>query len=622
MPDPELRRFGELFSDYRAEWSAALFADLFIAPPYFLKLEARRPCVLIGGRGTGKTTSLRSLRFDASAARLASDGLPAGSLPYYGIYVRINKNRVRAFQGSQLPAEHWDKAFAHYFNILCAIEFCRLVGWLEQQALITEIDLSAPALCFGFRDVTGHDDFFRRLNSELIALELHVNNPSHAATPLFSLAEAPLRYFAESLFAATGGAERLIFCCIDEYENLLDSQQGILNTYIKHSEPPLSYKIGVKRGGLRNRATIDVNDALAEPDDYLEIDIGQEAFDLFASHVVEHRLQRAQERGFQVGDTLDEFLPEMPFSVEADLLGASRIADEVLEAIIAAGDNALINWARDMPKSQLYFLKYWAEGDKGSIPDLARSWHDDPGTWATRLGNYGYSSLFWLSKGRKGARIRKYYAGSRTFLGLASGNIRYFIQLIDEAIGVVLSDPDANNKWPGSIPPESQTLGARAVGKRRLEQLEGLSEHGSEIKRLVLALGKVFFEFARDPVGKTPERNSFVITGAPEAREKLLALLSEGVSDLAFEVTPRTKATTQREMRDDEFRLHPIFAPFFEYSHRRKRRSTFPAEVLLEVFQNPAHALAKLLGRQPTGIEELPHQLAMFSEFYDAGQRK
>ena len=30
MPDSELRRLGDLFSDYRAEWSASLFADLFI----------------------------------------------------------------------------------------------------------------------------------------------------------------------------------------------------------------------------------------------------------------------------------------------------------------------------------------------------------------------------------------------------------------------------------------------------------------------------------------------------------------------------------------------------------------------------------------------------------------
>src|SRR5580698_6574795 len=141
MSDQRLTKLGELFSDYRAEWSADLFGALFIAPPYFSKLETRRPCFLIGGRGTGKTTSLRSLRFDASAARLAADNLPPDRLPYYGIYIRINKNRVRAFQGPQLAEESWNKAFAHYFNILCCAELCRLVAWLQTTQQVRLPDL-------------------------------------------------------------------------------------------------------------------------------------------------------------------------------------------------------------------------------------------------------------------------------------------------------------------------------------------------------------------------------------------------------------------------------------------------------------------------------------------------
>lgn len=621
MSDSDLSQLRELFSDYRAEWSAALFADLFIAPPYFAKLETARPCVLIGGRGTGKTTSLRSLRFDATAARLRSDNLPTTELSYYGIYIRINKNRVRAFQGSQFPEDYWNKAFAHYFNLLCCVELCQLVEWLEQNHQIAPVDLSLPAKAFGFANLDNSTTFSKQLTSALIELELHVNNPSHTAQPKFSLSEAPLKYFAESINAAAGFNKHVIFCCIDEYENLLNSQQAILNTYVKHSEPPLSYKLGVKRGGLRSRATIDANDALSTPEDYLEIEISNESFERFAEDVVEHRLQRARERKIRVADSVDEFLPDLPISKEAELLGATKISEDVLDSILGAGDTSLVNWARDIPKSELYFLKYWSEGTGETIPTLARSWMEDPDTWATRLGNYAYASLFWLSKGRKGARIRKYYSGSRTFLSLASGNIRFFIQLIDEAINSVLSDPDAGKKWKGFIPASSQTLGARTVGKRRLDQLESMSEHGTEIKRLVLALGKVFFEYARDPIGKSPERNSFVLSGSEAARRQVLSLLHEGVSNLAFEVTPRTKATSQHEMRDDEFRLHPIFAPFFEYSHRRKRRSTFAAEMLLEVFRNPASALAKLLERQPTDLEDLPRQLAMFSDFYRPDER-
>jgi len=564
------------------------------------------------------------MRFDATAARAQSDidrghqNATPESVAYYGIYLRINKNRVLAFQGPGLSPSGWDKVFAHYFNLLCAIELCRLVQWLESRQASLALDLSGFASTFGIRECARSEQLLPALTEALVALELYVNNPSRLELPILSIAEAPLRSFVETVGNHPPLQGRHIFCCIDEYENLLDSQQALVNTYIKHSEPPLSYKIGIKRGGLRSRATIDTTDVLSTPDDYVAIDIAEESFELFARQVVEHRLGLARSRGINVAETLDEFLPELPFAREAELLDCKRIADEVKANILSSKDTVLVEWAERMPATEIYFLKYWSEGTSESITALAGSWMSDPDAWATRLGNYGYASLFWLSKGRKGARIRKYYAGARTLVALASGNIRYFLELIDESLSELTADVNGNFMNVSSVPSKHQTLAARTVGKRRLDQLDGLTDHGSEIKRLVLALGKVFFEFARDPVGKSPERNSFVVTGGADARDRVLTLLNEGVANLAFEATPRTKATSQHEMRDDEFRLHPIFAPFFEYSHRRKRRSTFAAETLLEVLTNPSRALGALLGRQPASVDELPQQMAMFSAFYES----
>lgn len=603
----------DFFSDYRAEWSATLFGELFITPPYFTKLETRGSCILIGGRGTGKTTALRSLRFDAFAERLIADKAPQKPFPYYGIYIRINKNRVRAFHGPQLDSATWKQLFAHYFNIQACMEFCRLAVWLQTKSVNEKIPLSSIAECFNLPPPADVSEFLRALKSSLSQLELYVNNPMHVRRPILSIAEAPVRAFAEAFQELASLKGCFLFCCIDEYENLLDDQQATINTYIKHSEPPLSYKVGVKKTGLRSRATIDSQDVLATPDDYLEIDIGAESFESFAKDVVEHRLSRAKARGITVPDTIEDFLPELTFEAEAKLLDCDRVANEVKQELAQNGDQELIDWAKTMPPSELYFLKYWAEGGSGTIPELARNWIAKPEQWTTRLGNYGYASLFWLSKGRKGARIRKYYSGARTFIGLASGNIRYFIELIDESLHLA----NESNTEDGTISPAAQTLAARAVGKRRLDQLEGLSEHGSSIKRFVLALGKVFFEFARDPVGRTPEQNAFVISGEISAQEQILPLLHEGVADLAFEVTPKTKATTQSEMRDDEFRLHPIFAPFFEFSHRRKRRIVIQAETLLDVLRHPSRAIAGLLGKTPpVAVEELPQQIALFSSFY------
>jgi hypothetical protein len=76
-------------------------------------------------------------------------------------------------------------------------------------------------------------------------------------------------------------------------------------------------------------------------------------------------------------------------------------------------------------------------------------------------------------------------------------------------------------------------------------------------------------------------------------------------------------------MRDDEYRLHPIFCAFFEISHRRKRRLTFDASDLLFVLEKPSSAISSLLdGASQTKDEDLPEQLAFFSSFYEGGESK
>jgi hypothetical protein len=376
----------------------------------------------------------------------------------------------------------------------------------------------------------------------------------------------------------------------------------------------------VRKNGLRNRQTLDRHDLLRVPDDYEEIEIASEGFDYFARAVAEARLGYARSVSVDVPEALHEFLQELRFSEEAELLGSDRIAKDVLGEL-RAQDEEMFEYFASKPSSETYFLKYWQESEEGDLVCLARDWRNDEKSWATRFGNYGYASLFWLSKGRKGVRIRKYYCGERTYLSLASGNIRYFLELIDAAIAQEL-DNQQPLKSPLVISPLSQTLAAREVGKRRLGQIEGLADHGVQLKRLVLAIGKVFFELARSPNGKAPEVTSFVLSGDSSDVERASELLAEGVGHLTFEVDPRTKATTSLEVRDDEYRLHRIFSAFFEISHRKKRRTTFDAtKLLLSLDDKPAKSISALLDEKKQAEEEdLPEQLAFFSAFYDGNK--
>tara|TARA_B110001454_G_scaffold58110_1_gene56885 strand:- start:2394 stop:4286 length:1893 start_codon:yes stop_codon:yes gene_type:complete len=608
----------QLFGDNRAEWPPSSFRQLFVTPTYLSKLEARRPCILVGGRGTGKTTALQSLRYDASYDRLQSNGQDFGDLVYLGFLVRINKNRVRSFHGRDESLD-WGKYFAHYFNLIACAELVSMAAWLEEKTglRMPVASLKLIAQDLGMVDFSGDSTLSLggAIKNALSLLQLKVNNPKSRQEVVLSMAEAPLRTFVEELVACELAGERTIFCCIDEYENLLDYQQAILNTYVKHASPPLSYKVGVRKNGLRNRQTLDGQDLLRTPDDYYEIEIAEEGFDHFAQQVAAVRIRAARDAGIPIPKNLNVFLEELSFAEEAQLLGAERIAKKVLEEL--AGEPVCAYFERK-PSHEVYFLKYWQASEKTSILDLALHWIANEQEWKTRLGNYGYASLFWLSRGNKGARIRKYYCGTRVFLALAGGNIRYFLELIEASLRHELSDrTDFPNEL--TLSPKSQTLAAKEVGERKLNQIEGLADHGVQLKRMILAVGKVFFELAREPLGRTPEVTSFVVAGEKDDVEAIGELLNEGVSHLAFDVEPATKLTSHSQIREDEYRLHRIFSAFFEISHRKKRRMTIAAEDLMAVLgDRPSKAISSILEDRPQSHEdELPEQLALFSAFYN-----
>ena len=49
----KLRKLDDLFGSYKAEWLNERIFRFFAEPSYFNALKSYRPCVLIGGRGTG-----------------------------------------------------------------------------------------------------------------------------------------------------------------------------------------------------------------------------------------------------------------------------------------------------------------------------------------------------------------------------------------------------------------------------------------------------------------------------------------------------------------------------------------------------------------------------------------
>ena len=60
---------------------------------------------------------------------------------------------------------------------------------------------------------------------------------------------------------------------LDEYENFEDYQQEVINTIIKHTGALYTFKIGIRELGWRRKSTLNPNEQLIHPADYVRIDI-------------------------------------------------------------------------------------------------------------------------------------------------------------------------------------------------------------------------------------------------------------------------------------------------------------------------------------------------------------
>ena len=510
-----------LFGDTRAEWLGKRIFDLFAKPAYFPELEQRRPCVLIGGRGTGKTTVLRGLSYEGRHA-LSESSSPL-DWPYYGLYYKVNTNRVTAFAGPEISDGRWTQLFAHYVNLLLCEKISNFMTWYEEY-----VGSSTALSPHQFRVVCEslhieHVDSFAALSSHikmsLVHFESLINNIGDSEEMRLTTQGVPIDVLCDMVGGLPEFENKQFYFLIDEYESLSPLQQRVFNTLIKHCGERYSFKIGVRELGWRIHETLNPAEILESPADYARIDIGKrldgERFSDFALEVCNNRLSQLP-ASFSAPDSITNLFPGISDDDEANYWDVESLVSETKRHLQESfpGDAPLIE---GMEPLRLYFLTFWARGEKRTLDDVFDDFRENPGRWRTRYGNYKHSLLYTLRAGLKGVRTRKLYAGWKTYEQLAGGNIRYLLALVYRALVQHLQEVEE----PGlmsDVSVETQTQAAKSVARERLEELEGLSADGTNLAQLVMGLGKIFGTMAVQAEGHTLLRSHS--SGSPAIPQK------------------------------------------------------------------------------------------------------
>ena len=621
QPNTEmLARLSELFGAHKAEWLGPRLFELFSAPNYFPQMTTSRPCVLVGGRGTGKTTVLRGLSYQGRFELEKRDAQSVRYWPYYGFYSRVDTNKVRAFKGPELTESQWLRNFGHYVNLLMCVQVLRFLSWFQEitqiPADLHEDELGSVATAFSLPSPSNNEHLLRLLEHSLIEFEAHINNVADSTGPRLSLQGAPVTLLLESVRRLEVFADKLFFFLIDEYENFEDYQQRLMNTLIKHSGELYSFKVCVRELGWRVRNTLAENEFLVSPADYIRIDVTEvmqdSQFEEFSHRVCQDRLAALVEGNTDNVAEIRSLLPSISEEEEARLLGIEEHNQRIMQVLREIAPAEVIG---NLTPMEIYLLEVWGKSHDQSLREVFDDFLQNAEAWRTRLNNYRHALLFTLRRGRRG--IQKYYAGWDTFIQLSGGNIRFLLQLVEAGLSRHLRE---GRGFDQPLSPAMQTIAAQSTGRANLTELEGLSVRGAQLTKLLLGLGRVFGIMAASPEGHAPEVNQFEVAGTSVTQDQqaeISELLTAAVMHLALARRSGSKLGGEGETRDWDYMLYPIYAPFFNFSYRRKRKMHLTPSQILALLDSPSKAIRQILAASNRSPEEpLPEQLRLFEMFY------
>ena len=591
-----------LFGDSRAEWLGERIFDLFAKPAYFPELEQRRPCVLIGGRGTGKTMVLRGLSYQG---RHALNPTPPSDWPYYGLYYKVNTNRVTAFSGPEIPDDRWTHLFGHYVNLIFCEQISSFMVWYERISgttiQLSPVDFRAVCESIHVEEVSSFESLASQIRLSLVRFESMINNIGDPEEEMrLSTQGVPIDVLCDLVSTLPGFERKQFYFLIDEYESLSAMQQRVFNTLVKHCGERYSFKIGVKELGWRVHETLSPNEVLESPADYARIDISErldgDRFSSFALAVCNNRLNQLPQT-FSAPESITDLFPGISDDEEASHWGVDSLVADPKEHLLRSfpDDGPLIE---GMEPLKLYFLDFWARGTKQALGDVFQDFREHPTSWRTRYGNYKHSLLYTLRAGRQGVRMRKLYAGWGTYEQLAGGNIRYLLALVYRGLVQHLRDLEERN-LAISLSVETQTRAAKRVARERLEELEGLSADGTNLAQLVMGLGKIFGTMAVQAEGHAPEVTQFRLTADTSADDEARSkdLLRNGVMLLALQRFPGTKPTGRDDIRQYDYMLYPLFSALFDFSFRKKRRTELSPADIVGLVERQRQTVVNILAR-------------------------
>ena len=611
------------FSKNRAEEYGYDMWGYFIIPPFYNKVQlfrSNKPLVIEGGRGSGKTMLLRYLchqtQFSPKRKEFDDD-----SFKRIGVYWKIDTQFTKLMSLRKRTEDEWNPYFINWgvLEISEGILSSLLSIANSNYGNITEETL-------GRIDFSPLNDYFTDLPIEFGELFNYIKKQNRIFQVYISnlrgdFVNLPFLFIRTLISCIREGIQELrdtIFdVYIDEYENSLDYQSKIINTWIKHSELPLVFNVAMKRNAMKQTETIG-NEGIVDVNDYRKVSLDkmvEESFDIFASEIFLLRLKRGGYPNIPVDENIlfsisEENLTlrnsdnysrsikaviknmfpsmsskEVSLSMLKQPAFRNRVCKDLLQFLSEKEVEQILDYSEVSPEGIIILPALLSR--KGNIKkQVIKTFMDYVGRKNTQYKTWVENNIFGCILYYYGAlnKICPLYSGFDAFTTMSKDNLRHFLELCLRSINF-------EDKRLQVIPPQNQALAVRSVSENMFSEIKSLGNRGNELYTFAIRLG-AFFENARKKITQSePEQNHFNVKDT--ASQKTMDFLDELVK---WSVLYDFKLTKQKGLESGrEYLLNPIYSSYFTISYRKKRRIDITNTDFETIAFGDADAFTKLL---------------------------
>lgn len=607
-------------SQNRAEEFGFDLSKDFVLPPIFEEIDfqkSAKPKIFIGGRGCGKTMLLRYLshRTTFSDSKKKINDIDLGNI---GLYWKVDTHLVHQLQKRGLDLDTWKYAFEHIFTIYFAIEVLEGLSSIAKSNYKNFNISDLEKVNFDFIDRLGYNlpknygSLRNELDRKILEFQFWLRNIKKKDSPEFYPKEL-LDHLTNSLISNYPFLNNSIFnIYVDEYENLVEYQQEIINTWVKHSEFPIIFHLAMKRNAFRTKKTIG-NESLSNIHDYRihdleEMPSGKKGFIVFSGEILLNRLQseinfegfnfkpdllknpegfeerKSKEYQKNILAIVDQIFPsiskkELANSINDDQFLRRRFHQKLQSALakssskLSPSDFIVYD---DMRISFVSIILLNRENlDPIDILSEINNYRED-------LSNKFFNSTDWIQNNFVGSylyffsslnRVCPLFTGFRTFCEMSNGNIRHLTELCYKTFLRASDDNSSDgvvDLWQISL--QNQAQAAEQASTNFLNEIKTFGRYGNQLHTFTNRLGALFALAQKVPRQSEPEQNHFSIVQGSDTTQEINLLLNEAIK---WSVLFEEKSTKKKSISDPdltEYVLNPIYSPYFRISYRKKRK--------------------------------------------------